>query len=66
MDYNKKSTYKKQYKKAETTKAAYKPKRGTNDGSGFMVQGEGLKYKQKRGTLSKLMTEEEKALMVHC
>jgi len=37
-----------------------------NFGSRFKVQGEGLKYKQKRGTLSKLMTEEEKALMVHC
>ena len=30
-------------------------------GSGFMVQGEGLKYKQRRGPLSKLMTEEEKS-----
>ena len=30
-------------------------------GSGLMVQGEGLKYKQKRGPLSRLMTEEEKS-----
>ena len=49
MEY-KKATYKKQYKK--TDKA--------NSGSGLMVQGEGLKYKQKRGPLSKLMSEEEK------
>ena len=49
------------YKKKETTpKAQYKPKRGNTDGSGFTVQGEGLKYKTKRGPLSKLMTEEEK------
>ena len=60
MEY-KKSTYKKQYKKAETAKTAYKPKRGNTDGSGLMVQGEGLKYKQKRGPLSRLMTEEEKS-----
>ncbi len=58
--------YKKEYSKAGkkyTTdkKPAYKPKRGLNDGSGFMVQGEGLKYKQRRGPLSKLMTEEEKS-----
>jgi four helix bundle protein len=53
----KKSTYK---KKATTAKAEFKPKRGNNDGSGFTVQGEGLKYKPKRGPLSKLMSEEEK------
>lgn len=63
--------YKKEYSKVGkkyTTekKPAYKPKRGNTDGSGLMVQGEGLKYKQKRGPLSKLMSEEEKALMVHC
>ena len=56
MEY-KKTTY----KKNETTKAVYKPKRGNTDGSGLMVQGEGLKYKQKRGPLSRLMTEEEKS-----
>ena len=50
--YKKKSDYK--------PKVTYKPKRGPNDGSGFMVQGEGLKYKQRRGPLSKLMSEEEK------
>ena len=60
----KKSYYK---KKGEfKPKVEYKPKRGNNDGSGFTVHGEGLKYKQKRGPLSKLMSEEEKALMVHC
>ena len=61
MAYEKK-TYNKPYKKfAKTEKApAYKPKRGPNDGSGFTVQGEGLKYKQRRGPLSKLMSEEEK------
>ena len=54
--------YKKGWKKSESKpKVAYKPKRGLNDGSGFMVQGEGLKYKQRRGPLSKLMTEEEKS-----
>ena len=54
----KKSYYK---KKGEfKPKVEYKPKRGNNDGSGFTVQGEGLKYKTKRGPLSKLMTEEEK------
>ena len=58
MDYKK--SYKKPYKKSETTKAVYKPKRVNTDGSGFTVQGEGLKYKTKRGPLSKLMTEEEK------
>ena len=57
--------YKKEYSKVGkkyTTekKPAYKPKRGNTDGSGFTVQGEGLKYKQKRGPLSKLMSEEEK------
>ena len=41
MEY-KKSTYKKPYKKNETTKAVYKPKRGNTDGSGFTVQGEGF------------------------
>lgn len=51
---------KKPYKKKTTDKASYKPKRGPNDGSGFMVKGEGLKYKQRRGPLSKLMSEEEK------
>ena len=56
----KKSYYKKTYKSAEK-KAEYKPKRGQNDGSRFTVQGEGLSYKQKRGPLSKLMSEEEKA-----
>ena len=58
--------YKKEYSKVGkkyTTekKPAYKPKRGNTDGSGLMVQGEGLKYKQKRGPLSRLMTEEEKS-----
>lgn len=54
----KKSYYK---KKGEfKPKVEYKPKRGNTDGSGLMVQGEGLKYKQKRGALSKLMSEEEK------
>ena len=54
----KKSYYK---KKGEfKPKVEYKPKRGNTDGSGLMVQGEGLKYKQKRGPLSKLMSEEEK------
>jgi four helix bundle protein len=57
MEY-KKTTYK---KKETTPKAQYKPKRGNTDGSGLMVQGEGLKYKQKRGPLSRLMTEEEKS-----
>lgn len=57
MDY-KKSTYK---KKAAAAKAEYKPKRGNTDGSGFTVQGEGLKYKTKRGPLSELMSEDEKA-----
>ena len=57
--------YKKEYSKVGkkyTTekKPAYKPKRGNTDGSGLMVQGEGLKYKQKRRSLSKLMSEEEK------
>jgi len=57
--------YKKEYSKVGkkyTTekKPAYKPKRGNTDGSGVTVQGEGLKYKQKRGPLSKLMSEEEK------
>ena len=56
MEY-KKSTYK---KKTAAPKAQYKPKRGPNDGSGFTVHGEGLKYKQRRGPLSKLMSEEEK------
>ena len=59
-----KKTYSKQYKKqykASEKKAEYKPKRGQNDGSRFTVQGEGLSYKQKRGPLSKLMSEEEKA-----
>ena len=55
----KKSNYK---KKGEfKPKVEYKPKRGNTDGSGLMVQGEGLKYKQKRGPLSRLMTEEEKS-----
>ena len=55
----KKSYYK---KKGEfKPKVEYKPKRGNTDGSGLMVQGEGLKYKQKRGPLSRLMTEEEKS-----
>ena len=58
MEYKK--DYKKPYKKADSSKVAYKPKRGNTDGSRFKVQGEGLKYKQKRGPLSKLMTEEEK------
>ena len=53
-------SYKKTTVKAEKA-PAYKPKRGNTDGSGFMVQGEGLKYKQRRGPLSKLMTEEEKS-----
>jgi hypothetical protein len=34
-------TYKKTTVKADKA-PAYKPKRGLNDGSGFMVQGEGL------------------------
>ena len=49
--------YKKSWKKSDKKPVVYKPKRGLNDGSGFMVQGEGLKYKQRRGPLSKLMTE---------
>ena len=53
--------YKKPYKKADASKVVYKPKRGNTDGSGLMVQGEGLKYKQKREPLSRLMTEEEKS-----
>ena len=57
MEYKK--GYKKSYKKADDTKT-YKPKRGNTDGSGFTVQGEGLKYKTKRGPLSKLMSEDEK------
>ena len=57
MEY-KKSTYK---KKTAAPKVQYKPKRGNTDGSGFTVQGERLKYKQKRVPLSKLMTEEAKA-----
>ncbi len=60
MAYEKKQYTKKSYKPAEK-KAEYKPKRGQNDGSRFTVQGEGLSYKQKRGPLSKLMSEEEKA-----
>ena len=59
MAYEKKG-YKKSYKSAEKA-TAYKPKRGSNDGLGFTVQGEGLTYKQRRGPLSKLMTEEAKA-----
>ena len=59
MEYKK--DYKKPYKnKTSASKVEYKPKRGNTDGSGLMVQGEGLKYKQKRGPLSKLMSEEEK------
>lgn len=50
---NKKIIYK---KKTASTKAVSKPKRGSNDDSGFTVQGEGLKYKQRKGTLSQLMT----------
>ena len=49
----------KPYKKSEK-KPEYKPKRGPNDGSGFTVKGSWLKYKQRRGPLSKLMSEEEK------
>ena len=37
-----KKGYKKPYKKADSSKEAYKPKRGPNDGSGFTVHGEGL------------------------
>ncbi len=53
MEYNNK-TYSKPFKKK--TNAAK-----VNSGSGFKVHGEGLKYKPKRGSLSKLMSEEEKA-----
>ena len=57
-----KKTYKPYKKYSKTDKApAYKPKRGPNDGSGFTVQGEGLTYKQRRGPLSRLMTEEAKS-----
>ena len=51
-----KKPYKKSFKK--TDKVVNKPKRRHADGSGVMVQGEGLKYKQKRGPLSKLMSED--------
>ena len=37
MEYKK--DYKKPYKKADSSKVAYKPKRGNTDGSGLMVQG---------------------------
>lgn len=53
--------YKKSWKKSDKKPVEYKPKRGPNNGSGFTVQGEGLTYKQRRGPLSKLMTEEAKA-----
>ena len=53
--------YKKSWKKGDKKPVAYKPKRGPNDGSGFTVQGEGLTYKQRRGPLSRLMTEEAKS-----